>query len=760
MRRFSPYYLLLLTGLGVPCVSGCSALLSAPRAATAEGRNRQLPQTGLPLESRVQVHFGPHRIPFLEAKSDSDLAFALGLVHAHLRLGQMELVRRLSAGRLSEMAGPFTRDIDALLRTLNLGKAAPEIVRTLPAETRGWLERFVEGVNWVVQRSEELPVEFRVLNFEREPWSLQDVVRIARLASADLSWLYYLQALRLHRLPGGPRLLDHIQRHAEDSLPSFEGQTSALESLFGGTGRAGSNSLVIAPRRSRSGSALIASDPHLSLFAPNFWLIVGYRSPSYEVVGLSIPGLPFVGVGRNPRVAWGGTNMRAISSHLYRLSPELEAQATTRTETIGVRAWLDRKVEIRDSPLGPIVSDHELFEAPDGVALALQWVGHQPSDEFSAFLAANRAQSAAEFQSAFQDYAVSAQNMLYADVDGNIGQLLAYRQPVLRDPSRTKATFKNPDNPVVAYRGPLDLPQALNPKSGYIASANNQPTHTEPPLAFNYSDNNRMLRFESLLAEHPMVGLSDLQEWQQDTLSVKAVALRDAVVQACRAAPSPRIPTRGPESEVWRALVEWDGRYEREARGPVAYEALMANLARPLLAHAWPEPELLDFIVGSSYWRPLLTQSLQSLTAAEVCRIVRRALPQAAASFQRFDSWGDKHALALGSPLAKAPWIGDRFLVQSIPSSGSSDTLLKAAHKLTDEASPVTFGASARHLSDLGDPDANYFVLLGGQDGWLKGPYLADQVKLWQSGSYIQVPLTPQAVAAWKQETLWLSPSL
>jgi penicillin G amidase len=747
----------LVAGLAA-LLSACGALLTRPQVATSVERQAELQTRGLPLSRPVQVRFGPHRIPFVEGETDADVAFALGLLHAHLRLGQMELMRRMASGRLAEVAGPFARSLDRAVRTLDLGRAVPALRQKLPPATLEWLTRFVEGVNWQQTHAPTLPLEYRALALEREPWTVDDVLLIGRLGAADLSWLYYFQAFQLQRLPGGPALLARIQGLSRESLPSFETQTGALEQLLGGASRSGSNSLVVSSGRSATGTALIANDPHLGLFAPNFWLILGYRSPSYEVVGLSIPGLPFVAVGRNREVGWGGTNLRGISSHLYRLSPAEVAQVRERPLQIPVRGWLTATPNARDSPWGPIVSDLDPIAAATNDVVALQWVGHQPSDEISAFLAANRATDWGSFRQAFADYAVSAQNMLYADRQGNIGQLLAYKQPLLRHPEQTLELVKDTSNPIIGYRAPLELPQAYNPGLGYIASANNQPARTEPPLAFTYADNNRMRRMAQILANTEKVTLEDLKRVQGDVLSLTSLELRDALVRRC---PNPAL-TSTPSTLLWDSLRAWDGRYDRAARGPVAFQVLFAHLAPLLLAQAWQERDLVDFIIRGDYWRPLVLERLNTEDAsgaASICSAVATALTTAGDDFLNFENWGEQHKLELGPPLARAPLIGRRFRVASVPSSGSSDTLLKAAHGLSSGKNPVTFGACARHLSDMGDPDKNYFVLLGGEDGWLNGPYLDDQVPLWQAGQYIQVPLTPTAVHNWALQTVLLEPA-
>ena len=152
-------------------LSGCGFLTPLPEPTDAADRLAALKRDGLPLRAPVTIYWNDHLIPFIEASSDEDLAVALGIVHAHLRLGQMELLRRISQGRLAEIGGPLATDIDHALRILNVGRAVPEILAAMPADTRAWLDAFVRGVNAYVAGGAELPHEHKLLGLKPEVWA-------------------------------------------------------------------------------------------------------------------------------------------------------------------------------------------------------------------------------------------------------------------------------------------------------------------------------------------------------------------------------------------------------------------------------------------------------------------------------------------------------------------------------------------------------------------------------------------------------------
>ena len=273
-----------------------------------------------------------------------------------------------------------------------------------------------------------------MLGIDSAPWSVEDVLRLGRIAAMDFTWKIWLRLLKLRRRSDWERLWRRLVGPEELPVPHFAGSGAddALEFLLGAFIRNGSNSVAVAGARSASGAPLIASDPHLQILLPNLWLIAGYRSPSYHAVGFMIPGVPAIALGRNPWIAWGGTSLRAASSDLFDVSGLEPAEITERRERIKVRWAKPREITIRDTRFGPIVSDARRLDGGHEAPLALRWVGHEATDEISALLAVNRARSWREFLVALEDFAVPAQNMIFADVNGHVGQAMAAGCPDAR----------------------------------------------------------------------------------------------------------------------------------------------------------------------------------------------------------------------------------------------------------------------------------------------------------------------------------------
>jgi penicillin amidase len=703
-------------------------------------RLAMLPSEAAAVSAALRISWDAHQVPFVEAETDDDLAFGLGLVHAHLRLGQMELMRRLARGRISEMVGGFGFALDRLVRTFDIGRAVPDIVATMPAETRTWLESFARGINHVVERAPELPLEFSLLDLKPEPWSIADVVALGRLIAADVNWIVWMRLLKLRDVtPGWPKLWKRLLRHDLSSYASSD-KGKHVDVLAGTALRSGSNSFVVAGARSQSGAALIANDPHLSIVLPNAWLLAGMKSPSHHAVGMMVPGIPFVAIGRNPWIAWGGASLHAASSDLVEL-PE-NTPLNERIETIAVRGEAPRTLRVRESQFGPVVSDLPNLRVRDAT-LALRWMGHRASDEFTAMLNVGRARNWQEFRQAFAHYDLPGLEMNYADVSGHIGQVLAVRLPQ-RPNASPDDIFSPPDNGWDNLQGSAELPARYDPPEGFLASANGRPWFdkgdSEIVVSFHFSPGDRTHRLAQLLRFKSTYSTTDLMTIQRDVhLNVR---LHKAFLLSWMGTMRPR-PLSEQERAFYLVIKFWNGNYDAGSKGALAFELLLFHLARNLIPQSRAQAYDAAWGTRTLIWEDIVAAE-PSLRAQALVQAVRQARRDLARGLE----WGRIHRLRLIHPLGNLPLIGRRFRFADLPASGTSETLMKTAHGITNRCHVARYGSVARHISDLADPDANLFALLGGQDGWFGSTTFADQVELWRRGEYVSVPLQPETARA------------
>lgn len=708
----------------------------SPRPQTREQRLAAFPKAGLPLQHPVSIYWNDCQVPFIEASDDLDLALTLGLVHAHLRSGQMALLRQVALGRLSEMAGPWAVNVDHAIRILDFERSASASLAVMDSDIRAFVNAFVEGLNLYKRYQTERATELSLLGLSDEPWTAQHILAIGRLAGADVNWFWYFSMLGKRHKPGFDTRWQRALAAGGNGMVSFRdtSEERVLSELLTGLSRSGSNSVVVGPGRTRSGHAMIANDPHLGLSLPNVWLLAGMKSPSYHMVGMMVAGLPFLGLGRSPHVAWGGTNMRAASSDLVDVSGLPPSQFSSRVERIVTRGWRDARRRVRDTPFGPVISDAALSRAGKSGPVALSWVGHDASDEIGAFLRASRARNVLEFRAEFRGYGVSGLNVLCADVEGNIAQLLAVSLPVRRHlPDRPLVITPEQARAEWAHRiGPLDLPWALNPPEGFIASANNRPVEAAVPIGYFFSGSDRVARLQSLLSAMPDAGMDELAALQTDVTSPQAAVLAASVLDLVDSEPALR-----DESRFLDPLRNWKGEYAAEAAAPVLFETLLYHLLAELGQ------------LGSSQWEMIAEYLLDDLDALPRDRrrqLLRKALRTAARDAARYPSWGDMHRLVVGHWIQHVPLVGRRFIVADLPGAGSRETPMKSAHGPVNGLHSARYGSQSRQISDLADDDANWFVLLGGQDGWLGSANYNDQIALWTRRQYIRLPLRLETV--------------
>lgn len=714
-------------------IGACVISPPKPGSISLEQRLAMMPTEGLALFDEAEVRWTDQAVPYVLANDERDAPYLIGVVHGHLRRAQMEILLRVARGELAELGGALAWPIDELLRTLDLDRAVPAMAASLPKETRAWLERYAAGVNAQATASKKRPHDAWLLGLDlQREWTIEDSLTVARLASVDISLGRTIALLGLRKEPLFKEHAARLRAVSEAGIASFgPGEATPLGELAR-LARSGSNSFVVAPSRSASGAALLASDPHLGFFLPNFWCLIGYSTPERSVVGMSLPGVPAVALGRNEHIAWGGTNMAAYSSVLYDVSALNDEEFTLREEKLRARWWRSRTLKVRETEFGPVLSDLEIFESFDLPPVAIRWRGHEASDEMSAFLRASHARNWEEFREAWRGYAVAGQNMLYADAAGHIGQVLALNQiPAAAEGG--VALIADPQDGRFRWTeglGPTELPAALDPPTGYLISANNHPIKTWPPITAGGNSNDRVERMAGLIEAGGKLSLEDLMEIQRDVVLPSALAVRDLMLARANADAAP---------EFVPLLARWDGAYAVESKGAPAFRRWIYELIEgpyrerlgDRIANAWK---------GSTAIYERVAEDLREgwLTDAEL----NAALARAAEQHDLEQTWGEVHRLRMQHPLGAVPWLGRSWRFAEFAGAGTLGTVHKTAGPFTPEQHTANFGAQARHLSDLADPDANYFVLLGGQDGWLGSANLIDQAEMWQSGAFIQMPLT------------------
>ncbi|MCX6044918.1 MAG: penicillin acylase family protein, partial [Chloroflexi bacterium] len=424
------------------------------------------------LDQPVEIRRDRHGIPHIYAQNRADLFRAQGFVHAQDRLWQMEQNRRIARGALAEVFGDAAVEADRFSRIIGFWRAAQTELPTLDAETRQVLDWYAEGVNaYSVARRGRLGAEFNLLRIRPEPWSALDTLGNAKVTSWALSLNWESELTRLRLLEGldpiaaaeldpdypalnpltlegvGSAELTRMLSTAGLLLNQYETVKEWLGHASSDEGQ-GSNSWVLAPKSTLTRQPILCSDPHLAVQIPGIWYENHLSCPDYNVSGVSYTGVPGVVTGHNEQIAWGMTNGMIDVQDLYVERPHPDdptlfeyngqwEQAQVIEEVIQVRRGpphIEKIVLTRHGPLltGLLHQEESSAKAAPSQTLpfSLRWAGHEPGQMVRAMLNLNQATNWDEFNHALDDWSVPAQNVTFADAQGNIGYRLAGKAPI------------------------------------------------------------------------------------------------------------------------------------------------------------------------------------------------------------------------------------------------------------------------------------------------------------------------------------------
>jgi penicillin amidase len=724
-------------------------------------------------------------IPHIFAQSEEDAHFALGFVHAQDRLWQLDINRRIGAGRLAELIGRPGVETDRFMRTLGVRRAAEANLPHLDAQTRRHLEAYAAGVNAFLATNPVLPPEFLLTRSRPEPWSPVDSLTWLKVMAWDLggNWRNELLRMRLARTLPNQRIQEFLPPYPGDApteLPDLkkiypEAQAPRVTELgtdpisdadFPEIGSvpnfvAGSNSWAVA--RGASGKPLLANDPHLGLTAPPVWYLAHLNAPGLNAIGATVPGLPGVLLGRNERIAWGFTNTGPDVQDLYlekidTLGNYLTPQGDSRPfevvhETIAIRGEPAEKIEIRLSRHGPVISDvarNALDATPRGYALALAWTALAADDlTMQAALAVGRSTDWRSFLGAVKDLHTPQQTITYADAAGNIGLAVAGRVPLRKGGNDLKGLAPAPGwDARYDWDGyiPFDeLPRVLNPPGESVVSANHKvvPPGYRHHISVEWQPPYRAERITELLAREKSHSVSSFARMQLDAVSP---AMRE-LLPLLLATP----PKNDEAREALRMLAGWDGTMAAGTPEPLVAAAWWRELARALYAdelgsifraHWTLRPIfLLEALRENNEWcddlRTRPTESCQDLLAASLDKALLDLKKRYGPSPEAW-KWGEAHiAHHRHRPFSRA-WFG-RFFDIVVPSPGGVYSINVGRMDFGDEAAPFAnrHGASYRAIYDLADPQASLFIQSGGQSGNPLSPHYRAFSEPWARGEYV-----------------------
>jgi penicillin amidase len=758
-------------------------------------------------------------VPHIYASNIRDLFFGHGYVQAQDRLWQMELNRRLSRGRLSEIFGRVTLDMDRFVRTVGIARAAEKDLACLGEESRSLLDAFRLGVNsYLEQNPRKLPIEFILLGFKPEPWESVDSLAWMKMQAWYLSENWSLEILnaalagrvgpqRAARLIGAYPVENPVTlarqtviRTAEQALEGFRN----LQSWFPADALSGrSNCWAVRGSRSVSGKALFAYDPHLGLTVPSLWHACHLVCPNFEVTGASFPGIPGIIVGHNRDIAFGFTNAFSDVQDLFleRFNPKkplqyehrgkwLEAQRVV--EEIRVKGERDpQRLEVVLTRHGPLVGQLlDLKPENKNLDFALRWTGQEGSDPLVALLALDRARNWSDYCAALGLWDSPSQNGVYADRRGNIGYTLVGKIPIRK---RGIGLV-----PVPGWSGDYEwsgwipweeMPREYNPRRGYIVSANNQIVGQEYPyyVGLGTCNGNRAARIEELIKAREKLSLDDFAAMQMDLHS--RPARRFAALLTSLAGGILRQKELSPVREQAAAAMEllkgWQGELGSESAAAAVY-AVCEYHAKLRLFEPWLG-DLTEYYCGRGvhgagsislyleYSHLVLLDILEQddgqwLSTPEGQRRSREQLLAAAlrdalaylskqgGKDPRKWRYGSFHKAWFIHPIGRHRPFDLVFNPGPVSLGGSADTIWQCPPLRNLPPLKSTYSASWRQLVDFTDLDEALWIHSSGQSGHPASRHYKDLIPLWVSGRYRPMLWSRERVEAEAEGRLTLAP--
>lgn len=762
------------------------------------------------VQKPVRIVRDDYGIPHIYAENQHDVMYAQGYAQAQDRMWQMELYRRMMSGRLSEVMGESTIAQDRMMRTYGFYRLAADSVGQLDAETKQSLQAFTDGINAYLQE-DRLPIEFTLLGYQPEPWQIKDTILISKFTAWELggnlrSELFLtsvgekvgmekaLSIVADYPAEAAKEAVERSKLTMDTNGSDSSGYTAVIDQLFqimangkelGGLGESiGSNAWVISGSKSASGKPMLANDMHLALDAPSLWYQNHLEvAGEYQVTGVTFPGVPGVVAGHNDKIAWGFTNVQADTQDLYVEKPNPSnprqfeymgryEDAQVVPEEVKVKGHDEpEKFDVLITRHGPIITDVVVGQHIDK-PLALKWTANQFTEEIRATLQMDRAKNWAEFEAGIQRFTAPAQNVMYADVDGNIAYHANGKIPI-----RKKGDGLLPvpgwtdEYEWTSYIEWDKLPHAMNPAEGYLITANNKVVDNSYPylISNEYAPPFRATRIQEMLKEKSTFTQQDFQRMQSDWKNLEALQNTAVWLPILE-----KSNLNDRERQMLTELKEWlkNPVDDPNLIGPTIYHTILNQMTdrmfKPQLGddlyvqfiNSGMPANSIDYLIQqpSPKWLEGTGQTLEQ-TVLDSFRATVPFLEEKIGKNMKDWRWGKLHTITFYHSLGESGPFGFLFNDGPYEYGGSHVTVGAASYSRVASPYFIIWGAPWRVTIDMSDPTKAEENMLMGASGQLLSPHYKDQTELWVKGRYKLMYMSPADVQAHTEGTLVLNPT-
>ncbi|QLH53937.1 MAG: hypothetical protein CH6_2411 [Candidatus Kapaibacterium sp.] len=757
------------------------------------------------LKSKVEIYKNPNGIPHIIADDVNDAMFAVGFAQASDRLWQMDYMRRVAKGELAEILGPQAIKFDQYFRALRLTHYSEIVFKNLDSLSLHLLKAYSDGVNYFIEtHNHRLPIEFQTLGYKPKPWTPLDCILIGRLMAFTMNFSFWMDLTyfdisnkigldkTLELVPVNVESMDfylkdtnYIKHQKLDSVSSLSHKIETNFSSFVDYLQQfypilylnfGSNTWAVRSSFNQKNKAILASDPHLKLTLPPNWYQIHITTSKFNVVGLCLPGIPLPLIGRNDYIAWGITNgmiddcdfwvHRIDSTGRFVLDSIVKTKILFKTDTIKVKNSSDFVYYQRYIGNDIIISDFLLLKdssisnsfygisnspkVPETIGLTFKWTAMALSNEVLALYKISSAKNWNQFSDGLKHWGVPALNFSYADVNGNIGLILAGNVPI--------RTNFHPNFPInasnksfnwVGFKKLSSEFFIFNPPEGFVLNCNNKTFSSSYHLSNLWSDPSRAFRVHNLLMKSkPEVALN-IEVIQNDRYSEQANFVLKKILPVLDENASLLNST---EKLALNKLRNWNCIFNENFVAPSIYQYFLVKFLENVLKDDLGEPLFrqylyLDFMANRMFLNFLTDSTSYFFGNSSKKDLIVKSFRDAVSFLRKkytdnVENWtyGRWHKLKIEHPFSFVKLLDPSFSLEETPIGGHNTTINYAGGKLF-MPEKIEVGPSARFIADMSD-SVVHWILPGGNSGQNLSRNYSDQFQLWYSGSYISTSIS------------------
>ena len=731
----------------------------------------------------VTVYFDDIGVPHINAQNQKDAYLALGYVHAQDRLWQMELVRRIAAGRLSEILGKELLSVDQFFSGLGIEEAANKTIASLDKSSQAYIltQAYLDGVNQFIKNG-KTPLEFILLGLEKEKYTIKDIYNVFGYMSFSFAVAHKTDPLltEIKEKLGAPYLSELLGFAGENLTVN---KTSIPEKINATISRAvssimddlpvspfiGSNSWVIAPEKTKNGKVIFANDPHIGFSQPSVWYQNHIKTPDFEIYGFNIALMPFPLMGHNRAYAYGMTILANDDLNFYIEEDNPENSLEYKTidgyekyqlvdKTIHVKNAIDTNFQVKVSRHGPIMNGlikHVIDERP----IAMNWIYTQlPNEMLEVSYGISHANSMRDFKKSVAKIHAPGLNVMYGDAKDNIGWFSSAKLYQLRDglSSKTYLNGASGNDEIIEYLPFEENPQAINPTWKYVYSANNQPDSVRGKLYQGYyQPQDRAKRIVELLDEKNDFTKKDVSKMIYDVKSSTVSEISKGLLKSVE-------KSKGTASErkAFSIIENWDGNYLKTSVGPTIFNRFLYEFLKEtyndelgdsfqLFINSQLQDQVLPLQVNreKSVWWDNISSKDKIETRTD---IVNLAFKNAIAFLQNqlgenIEDWTWNRVLSIEHEhaIGKAGGLLRTFFnVGPFETIGGNGVINNQIFNLDSTGYyKVTAGPSTRRIVDFSDVENSLAILPTGQSGNVFSEYYKDQTEKYLEGEFVKMNL-------------------